>query len=207
MKNFALFLGIFFIVLIIVSSSLSLLTLVKVNELNNEIKAFQDEINKRVNDFTTDFESDISKIKDIITPGGVLEEYVVAKSFIENLEEDLAMVLTEAQQSDDRPYFRFFITGKDQVWIGLKNNADDSSYFFQKTFLPGLSKEKFFYFKDPLVETKYTIKVKNDSYIRAGNPDSVYVIFFGFESGKLVQMPGTTVNNLSEKFNLYIPGE
>ncbi len=207
MRNFALFLGIFLILLVIVSSSISLLTLVKVNELNDEITEFKNEVNNRVNSFTNDFQTDISEIKKLITPGGVLEEYVVAKTFIENLEEDLSTILTEAQQSNDRPYFRFFITGNEGVWIGLKNNKDDSSYFFQKTFLPGLSREKFFYFKDPLVETDYTIIINNDSYIRTANPDAVYLIFFGFESGKFVQMPDPKVNNMSEKFNLYIPGQ
>ncbi|MFW6135116.1 MAG: hypothetical protein ACOC5R_06025 [Elusimicrobiota bacterium] len=207
MRNFALFLGIFLVVLVIVSSSLSLLTLVKVNELNNEITVFKDAVNDRVNSFTKNFQTDISEIKKLITPGGVLEEYVVAKTFIESLEEDLSTILTEAQQSDDRPYFRFFITGKEDVWIGLKNNKDDSSYFFQKTFFPGLSKEKFFYFKEPIVETDYTIIINNDSYIRTANPDAVYLIFFGFESGKLVQMPDSKVDNMSEKFNLYIPGQ
>jgi hypothetical protein len=207
MKNFALFIGIFLIILLVVSSSLSFLTLAKVNDLNNEIKSFQSKTNERVNNFTSKFESNIAKIMDLITPGGVLEEYVVAKSFIENLEEDLALVLTEAQQTDDRPYFRFFITGKDQIWIGLKNSENDSSYFFQKNFSPGLSKEKFFYFKEPLVETQYTMKVNSDSYIRTANPDSVYLIFFGFDSGKLVRMPSTTVENLSKEFNLYIPGK
>jgi len=207
MKNIAFFLGVFLIILVVVSSSLSFLTLAKVNTLSNEIKTFQNKIDERINSFSNKFESDITKITDLITPGGTLEEYIVAKSFIENLEEDLARVLTEAQQTSDRPYFRFFVTGKDQIWIGLKNSENDSSYFFQKNFYPGLSREKFFYFKEPLVDTQYTIKVNSDSYIRTANPDSVYLIFFGFDSGKLVQMKSTTVKNLSEEFNLYIPGQ
>lgn len=48
--------------------------------------------------------------------------------------------------------------------------------------------------------------VGKDAYLRTGAPESVYLIFFGFDSGKLVRMPSVEITNLSKDLNLYIPG-
>ncbi|MDI3524049.1 MULTISPECIES: hypothetical protein [unclassified Kosmotoga] len=205
--SLATFLGMFIIIAAIVAFILSLAALKTAEELRIKIDELNKQLNSSYSEFTTRVENEVDSLKSIITGGGLVEKFIIASEFLESFENDLDALFTELQKTPDRPYFRIFVTGKDDVWIGFKKNKNETKYTYQKIFSPGLSQEKFFYFKPPELETKYTITLSKDAYIRVANPNSVYLIFYGFNSGKLVKMPSAEVINLSEEFDLYIPGQ
>ena len=205
--SLATFLGMFIIIAAIVAFILSLTALKTAEELRIKIDELDKQLSSSYSEFTTRIENEVDSLKSIITGGGLVEKFIIASKFLESFENDLDAVFTELQNAPDRPYFRIFVTGKDDVWIGFKTNKDETKYAYQRIFSPGLSQEKFFYFKPPELETKYTITLPKDAYIRVAKPNSVYLIFYGFNSGKLVKMPSAEVINLSEEFDLYIPGE
>lgn len=185
----------------------SMLAINCVGQLKEQVARLESTYETELEKIELDFKAKLSSVQTLLGSGGTLEKYIVAKNFLANTTVDLDSILTEMQSGSDRPYFRIFVTGTKDVWLGLKKTAADTSYYFQKNFKPGLSQEKFYYFKGPLIETKYTVTLNKDAYIRSGVPEAVYLIFFGFDSSKLSKMPGAEVTNLKTAFNLYIPGD
>ncbi|PNE23110.1 hypothetical protein V511_04395 [Mesotoga sp. Brook.08.YT.4.2.5.1] len=202
----ALAIGLFLIMAAIIGFIFSLIAINKVGQMEAELTQMRKQYDQELLSIEDDFKAKLASVERLLGSGGTLEQYIVAKNFLSNTTVDLEAIITEAQKASDRPYFRVFVTGTKDIWVGIKKASTDSGYFFQKNFKPGLSQEKFYYFKNPEVETKYTIMVGKDAYLRAGAPESVYLIFFGFDSGKLVRMPSVEITNLSKDLNLYIPG-
>lgn len=202
----ALAIGLFLIMAAIIGFIFSLIAINKVGQMEAELTQMRKQYDQELLSIEDDFKAKLASVERLLGSGGTLEQYIVAKNFLSNTTVDLEAIITEAQKASDRPYFRVFVTGTKDIWVGIKKASTDSGYFFQKNFKPGLSQEKFYYFKNPEVETKYTIMVGKDAYLRTGAPESVYLIFFGFDSGKLVRMPSVEITNLSKDLNLYIPG-
>ncbi|MDD3460839.1 MULTISPECIES: hypothetical protein [unclassified Mesotoga] len=202
----ALAIGLFLIMAAIIGFIFSLIAINKVGQMEAELTQMRKQYDQELLSIEDDFKAKLASVERLLGSGGTLEQYIVAKNFLSNTTIDLEAIITEAQKASDRPYFRVFVTGTKDIWVGIKKASTDSGYFFQKNFKPGLSQEKFYYFKNPEVETKYTIMVGKDAYLRTGAPESVYLIFFGFDSGKLVRMPSVEITNLSKDLNLYIPG-
>jgi len=199
--------GTFFLIAIIISFAFSIISILKLDELRESLSILESKTTENIRKLNEDTNAEINAIKRLISGGGPIEDYLVARNFIENTETDLRMILTELQENPERPYFRIFVAGNKEVWVGFKDNAEESKYSYQKNFKPGLSKEKFFYLKAPLLETGYTITLTKDAYIKTAIPDAVYLLFFGFNSAKIAKMPDGEVRNLTKDFNLYIPGE
>lgn len=202
----ALAIGLFLIMAAIIGFIFSLIAINEVGQMKAELTQMRKQYDQELLSIEDDFKAKLASVERLLGSGGTLEQYIVAKNFLSNTTIDLEAIITEAQKASDRPYFRVFVTGTKDIWVGIKKASTDSGYFFQKNFKPGLSQEKFYYFKNPEVETKYTIMVGKDAYLRTGAPESVYLIFFGFDSGKLVRMPSVEITNLSKDLNLYIPG-
>jgi len=202
----ALAIGLFLIMAAIIGFIFSLIAINKVGQMEAELTQMRKQYDQELLSIEDDFKAKLASVERLLGSGGTLEQYIVAKNFLSNTTVDLEAIITEAQKASDRSYFWVFVTGTKDIWVGIKKASTDSGYFFQKNFKPGLSQEKFYYFKNPEVETKYTIMVGKDAYLRTGAPESVYLIFFGFDSGKLVRMPSVEITNLSKDLNLYIPG-
>ncbi|HPI17024.1 MAG TPA: hypothetical protein PLA66_07730 [Mesotoga sp.] len=202
----AMIIGLTLILASIVGFVFSLMAVNRVGQVRKEMTELKNSYERQIEKMEADFQTKLASIERLLGGGGTLEKYIVAKNFLSNTSVDLDAILTEMQHQSDRPYFRVFVTGTKEVWIGMKKSSSDSAYYFQKNFKPGLSQEKFYYLKNPEIETKYTIMLNKDAYIRTGVPESVYLIFFGFDSGKLSRMPGVEIANLKDAFNLYIPG-
>ena len=202
----ALAIGLTLIFAAIVGFLFSIIAVNQVGKMQREIVQMKAEYEAKLKAIESDLQAKLSSIERLLGGGGTLEKYIVARNFLSNTALDLDAVLTEMQNTSDRPYFRVFVTGTKEVWFGAKKSSSDNAYFFKKNIAPGLSKEKFYYFKTPEIDTRYTIMLGSDAYIRTGVPESVYLIFFGFDSGKLVRMPSMEVSNIRTAFNLYIPG-
>jgi hypothetical protein len=101
-----------------------------------------------------------------------------------------------------------FVIGNESSWFTVKKG--DQTYF-SRELRPGLSKYKFYYFKEPRIKTDYDIIVSNDSDIVIGKPGRVYLLFFGvgssFHPTKVVYIDTMKVENLRKTFSLYIPGK
>ncbi|WP_156173085.1 hypothetical protein [Kosmotoga pacifica] len=197
----------FLLIASVIAFSFSIFSIMKLDGFEERLNALELSTSEKIDKLSKGLNEEIGAIKRLISGGGVIEKYLVARNFLENSENDLRLILTELQENPERPYFRIFVAGSSEVWIGFKNNAKDKKYVYQKNFKPGLSEEKFFYLKAPLLETGYTVTLTKDTYIRTAMPDSVYLLFFGFNSAKIVKMPDIEVNNISRDFNLYVPGK
>ncbi|HAA85852.1 MAG TPA: hypothetical protein DCE14_05810 [Kosmotogaceae bacterium] len=203
----ALVIGLTLIIMSVVAFAFSLAAIQRSAKIAREFASLENSVLRNLQDTTAEVTSQIDSLRSLLVSGGMLEQHIVAREFLQNAQRDLDLILTELQEESDRPYFRVFVTGNRDVWIGFKRSAADAAYTFQKTFSPGLSDEKFFYFKEPLVETKYTVMLSREAYIRTASPENVYLIFSGFGSGKLVVMPSVEVTNIGQRFDLYIPGQ
>jgi hypothetical protein len=183
------------------------LSIINVSKLQRELDGLLDEIDEKFVNMSGEMEKEVESTKELLGGNGIVENYLILKNYYENTSLDIARYVSELQKDKDKPYFRFFITGTENVWIGIKDNVDDGSYKFQKTYEPGMSEEKFYYFKKPDVETEYDIFISPESYIKAGIPENVYLMFTAFGSGKLVKVPEEeSIKNLKKEYNLYIPG-
>ncbi len=203
----ALVIGLTLIIMSVVAFVFSLAAIQRSAEVARRFASLENRMLRSFQETTSELTSQVESLRSLLVAGGILEQHIVAREFLQNAQRDLDIILTELQDSSDRPYFRVFVTGNRDVWIGFKRRAADGTYTFQKNFSPGLSDEKFFYFKEPLVETNYTIMLSREAYIRTASPENVYLIFSGFDSGKLVVMPSVEVSNIGQRFNLYIPGQ
>ncbi|MGC9320889.1 MAG: hypothetical protein ACP5FY_01385 [Kosmotogaceae bacterium] len=202
----ALAIGLFLIMAAIIGFVFSLIAVNRVGQMRAELVQMRRQYDEELQAIKDDFKAKLMSVERLLGSSGTLEQYIIAKNYLSNTAVDLEAIITEVQNAKDRPYFRIFVTGTKDIWVGMKKASTDSTYFFQKNFAPGLSQEKFYYFKNPEIETKYTLMVGKDAYVRTGAPESVYLIFFGFDSGKLARMPAVEVTNITSAFNLYIPG-
>lgn len=206
-KNIGLFIALFLIVGSLLAMLFSGLSIINVSKLQRELDGLLDEIDEKFVNMSDEMEKEVESTKELLGGNGIVENYLILKNYYENTSLDIARYVSELQKDKDKPYFRFFITGTENVWIGIKDNVDDGSYKFQKTYKPGMSEEKFYYFKKPDVETEYDIFISPESYIKAGIPENVYLMFTAFGSGKLVKVPEEeSIKNLKKEYNLYIPG-
>ena len=206
-KNIGLFIALFLIIGSLLAMILSGLNIIKVSSLQREIDTLLNQIDDKFVKIQDEMSTEVESTKELLGGNGIVENYLILKNYYENTSNDISRYVSELQTSKDKPYFQFFITGTENVWIGIKDNVDDGSYKFQKTFRPGKSDEKFYYYKKPDVETEYDIFISPESYIKAGVPENVYLMFTAFGSGKLVRMPEeTSIINLKEEYNLYTPG-
>lgn len=206
-NNFAIAFGLTLIIAAILSFVFGMVAITKSAKVQKEFNNLKASIDRRLSETTAELTARVDSVSDMVSGGGLLEQYIVAKNYLENAATDLDEIITELQNTKDRPYFRIFITGNEEMWIGVKKHVNDEAYGYQKVFRPGLSTEKFYYFKDPLVQTAYTIRVGTDATIRAAAPESVYLIFYGFSSGKMVNLTEVETLNIAKTFNLYIPGQ
>lgn len=173
----ALSIGLFLIMAAIIGFVFSLISINRVGQMKAELSQMRRQYDEDLKAIEDDFEAKLASVERLLGSGGTLEQYIVAKNFLSNYAIDLETIITEAQSSSDRPYFRIFVTGTKEVWVGVKKNSADTAYFFQKNLKPGLSQEKFFYFKNPEIETKYTVMVGRDAYVRSGAPENIYLLF------------------------------
>jgi hypothetical protein len=150
-------------------------------------------LSAELNDKVNSLEKELEKMNTYFQPNGLVEKYIVSNKFLKNQLDDLDSILT---------YFQGYITGHEDVWVSFR---DSNSYIFQGNISPGLNENKFFFFKEPEIETKYTHKVPYNSSFKAGDPSRVYFLIKETGQSRLLKHPDITIDNISEDLNLYIP--
>lgn len=163
-----------------------------------QINRLSSELNDKVNSL----EKQLNKMNAYFEPNGLVEKYIVSNKFLKTQMDDLDGILTYFQGSSDSGYIQLYITGHEQVWVAFR---DSNGYVFQGNLSPGLDKNKFFFFKEPEIETKYTHKVPYNGSFKAGDPSRVYFLINETGQSRLLKHPDGSIDNLTEDLNLYIP--
>jgi len=148
---------------------------------------------------------DVEKLKTIVGPGGIVERYLTKMNYLENMLQDFQRVITEMQEERMSGYFQIFITGKDEVWVGVKRSTKDSVYVFSKNLKPGLAPYKFYFFKTPVIKTDYMIPISPDCVIESASPDKTVLLLYNQGVSKAVTMKTKKVEGLAKTYGLYIP--
>ncbi|MDK2864391.1 MAG: hypothetical protein PWP37_583 [Thermotogota bacterium] len=171
-------------------------------EMRNELAAQNNRLTERIEAV----QGDVEKLKTLIGPGGSVEKLLTKTNYVEKILQDVEQVLTEMQSDEMVGYFQIFISGKDRVWIGIKESAESSRYIFSKELKPGLAPYRFYFFKRPTVETRYAMVVSPDCVIETGNPSKTVLLIYNQGVSKAVTMDDFKINGLAKKYDLYIPG-
>lgn len=171
-------------------------------ELRNELAAQSDRLSERIEAL----QGDVERLKVLLGPGGSVEKLLTKTNYVEKMLQDVERVLTEMQSEEMVGYFQIFISGKDRVWIGVKEGAESSRYLFSKELKPGLAPYRFYFFKRPTVETQYAFVVSPDCVIESGDPSRTVLLIYNQGVSKAVTMSDFKINGLAKTFNLYIPG-
>lgn len=148
----------------------------------------------------------ISKIEELLKPGSGFEKVITSANYLSNLSLDLERVLEELVDDPTTGYIRLFVIGQENVWVTFKRG--DQTYF-SRELKPGLAPYKFYYFKEPAIQTQYSIKIPRDCSIVIGKPGMVYFLVYGVGTKKhptkVVIWKEAKVQNLEKDFSLYIP--
>ncbi len=151
-------------------------------ELSNLNKTI-DSINGRLNKNS----SDISALKQNISPGGIVDEYIDSYNFLTNTNLDLERILTFASVNPNSDYFSIYITGKRSVFVSVTKAGQ---LLLQANMRPGLSDYVFFLSGTPTVKTSYTILLDRSCVITSSDASDTYFLVSKNGSSELLRMKG-----------------
>ena len=154
------------------------------------------------------YETKIKELESKLGPNSVIDKYILSFNYLKNFGVDLEHVLNNLEDEPGTGYFMVFVVGNESSWLTVK---DGNKTYFSKEIYPGLSKYKFYYFKEPRILTDYDVVVSPDVSIVVGKPGRVYLLFYGVGTGyhptKIVKVDEMKVNNIMKTYNLYVPGK
>ncbi len=169
----------------IFGSFMSIVDLSLVKSTSRDVEKLNKTINESVNTKLSNMENKISTMRSALKPGGIVDLYINAYHFLSNSQVDLEKIVTLAQSKTGKTFFSFYITGKDNVWIGVSKNE---RYIFQSEENPGLSSQMFYVNSSPNISTSYTFTVNTSTILMSGSPRSTYILLYDGQSAKLVHM-------------------
>ncbi|AJC73876.1 hypothetical protein AJ81_06365 [Pseudothermotoga hypogea DSM 11164 = NBRC 106472] len=150
--------------------------------------------------------SRISKIEELLKAGTGIEKIITSANYLSNLSVDLERILEEMVDDPTTGYIRLFVIGQENVWVTFRKGNE---IYFSRELKPGLAPYKFYYFKEPSIQTQYSIKIPRDCTIVIGKPGTVYFLVYGVGTTKhptkVVIWKEPRVENLERDFSLYIP--
>lgn len=154
------------------------------------------------------YETKIKELESKLGPNSVIDKYILSFNYLKNFGVDLEHVLDNLEYEPGTGYFMVFVVGNESSWLTVK---DGNKTYFSKEIYPGLSKYKFYYFKEPRILTDYDVVVSPDVSIVVGKPGRVYLLFYGvgtsYHPTKIVKVDEMKVNNIMKTYNLYVPGK
>jgi hypothetical protein len=148
----------------------------------------------------------VSKLEELLKAGTGIERIITSANYLSNLSVDLERIIEELTDDPTTGYIRLFVIGQDNVWVTFRKGNE---VYFSRELKPGLAPYKFYYFKEPSIQTQYSIKVPRDCSIVLGKPGVVYFLVYGVGTSKhptkVVIWKDSRVENLERDFSLYIP--
>lgn len=197
------FFGTLFFVIVIISIVLSVGNFVRYRETLQKYNELKRYVDTKVENVYKELES----VKQFFGPNSVLDKYIAASNHLRDFGYDFEKVLSNISDDPTTGYFMVFVAGNESTWFTIK---DQSKTYFSGELKPGLSNQRFFYYKEPKIKTNYDIIVPPEATIVVGKPGKVYLLFFGvgvrFHPTKVVQIVENTYEKFADKFSLYIPG-
>lgn len=197
------FFGILVLMAALISLIFSTYNLFVLDSFKDELARTQNVLTNKINDLNVKFEDKLKDINRFLGPQGIIDKYIVASNIIMNEKTDIARILTEIQDDEKTGYFRIFISGPEKVWVGIKAPGSQT-YIYQKEFLPGLSEEKFYFFKKPPIETAFTIEIPKEISIRTGDPIRTYLLLNYLGSYKVIKIDKRSIDYLFRYIGLKI---
>ncbi len=165
------------------------LSLIKMNA--KEIEDINTVMDKSINVKISKIENEISSIDASLRPGGMIDLYINAYHYLSNSKIDLQKIVTLAQNEKGKDFFSIYVTGTNEVWIGVMK---DGKYVFQSEVTPGLSPQKFYVNCTPSVSTSYTITLNSSSIVMSGSPLNTYILAHTNRGVRLLRMNSRTMN-------------
>jgi len=204
-SSLLIYIFIFSLILIfVISVVLSISNFFRYRNLLGEYNSLK----KYVNEKLSNYELKLNDLQAKLGPNSLVDKYILSANYMNNFGVDLEYIMSNLEDDPGTGYFMVFVIGNESSWFTVKKG--DQTYF-SRELRPGLSKYKFYYFKEPRIKTDYDIIVSNDSDIVIGKPGRVYLLFFGvgssFHPTKVVYIDTMKVENLRKTFSLYIPGK
>ncbi len=148
----------------------------------------------------------LSKLEELLKPGSGIEKLIASANYLSNLSVDLERILEELTDDPTTGYIRLFVIGQENVWVTFRKGNE---VYFSRELKPGLAPYKFYYFKEPSIQTQYSVKIPRDCSITIGKPGTVYFLVYGVGTTrhptKVVIWKDARVENLERDFSLYIP--
>ncbi len=193
---------------VVLAAVISLFAFKELVDVRRELLSLRSAISKVKSELSTR----ISRVEDLIGPNSPIDKYISDMSYVKGVLSDLdniKRILSEMPDDPTSGYFRVLVIGSEKVWFEV--GKGNKKYFAEELF-PGLSPERFYYFKSPNVDLDYIVSVPSDSYISIGKPGRVFLIFFGVgvpgkRPVKIVELEEKYYPSLRSSFHLYIPGK
>lgn len=191
------------LVISLVAIALSIATEIKLIEHRNNMQSQFNRLNSKIEDRITDIEKEVSVMNEYFEPNGIVEKFIVSNSFLEKHLKDLDLIITNLDNPSDAGYMQIYIIGSSDVWVAFRNS--EGRYVFQGNLKPGLNPYKFYFFKEPSIETQYTYIVPFNSSFKSGVPENVFFLIKEPGQYRLIKHPNKEISNIMIDLNLYIP--
>ena len=187
----------------LVAIVLSIATEIRVIELRKDLQSQFNRLNSTVNEKLEAQEKEISNLNKYFEPDGVVEKFIVSNNFLEKNLNDLDKIITNLDEPSDAGYIQIYIIGSSDVWVAFRN--PEGRYIFQGNLKPGLNPYKFYFFKEPSIETQYTYTLPFNASFRSGVPENTFFLIKEPGQYRLIKHPDKDISNIMEDLNLYIP--
>ncbi|MBO8139677.1 MAG: hypothetical protein J7J43_04555 [Thermosipho sp. (in: Bacteria)] len=192
------------ILIFIISVVLSVSNFFRYRNLLEEYNSLKNYVNNKL----SNYELKLNDLQTKLGPNSLVDKYILSANYMNNFGVDLEYIMSNLEDDPGTGYFMVFVIGNESSWLTVKKG---NQTYFSRELKPGLSKYKFYYFKEPRIKTDYDIIISSDSDLVVGKPGRVYLLFFGVGSGfhptKVVFIDKMKIENLQKTFSLYIPGK
>lgn len=195
---------IFLVFLCFISIFFSIATEIRMIKFKNVNEISINRLSNRTAEQINDLNISLSKIESYFEPGGIVERYIIANDFLEKNMRDIDLIITSLQKTSTEGYIQLYVIGHEEVWVSFRNA--EGFYIFQGNLKPGLNPQRFYFFKTPTIDTRYTYEVQYNSRFTSGDRSRVFFLIQETGQSRLIAHPNKSIDHIKTDLNLYIPG-
>jgi hypothetical protein len=177
----------------------------KMIETENSVTKRMDAMSAKYNGWYQEIKQKSEENSDLLKPNGLINKTLISSNLMNEYIVGIDDILNASQEKDFSKvaFARLFISGSSPVYISIEGN---SKTLFAKNMNPGLSDERFYYYKQPqiLIEDK-TIIIPRNFKITSGNYENTYLLFFNFGDTKLARMDKQKISNVPSQYSIWLP--
>ncbi|HOO32037.1 MAG TPA: hypothetical protein PK466_03245 [Thermotogota bacterium] len=191
--------------LMIIAVVIALMAFFRMIETENAVTDRMNAMSAKYNEWYQEIKQQTEENSELLKPNGVINKTLIASNLMNEYIVGIDDIINARQENDFSKvaFARLFISGSNPVYISVEGN---SKVLFAKNINPGLSEERFYYYKQPqtMIEDK-TIVIPRNFKITSGNYENTYLLFFNFGDTKLVKMDAQKISNVISKYNIWLP--